>query len=66
MNPLQIGNVTLSYPLFLAPMAGVTDYAFRKLCREMGAAGAQRAKDFSVAAFYEHFVRIVEEFGGRS
>ena len=36
------------------------------LCREMGAAGAQRAKDFSVAAFYEHFVRIVDEFGGRS
>lgn len=38
MNPLKIGNVSLQYPLFLAPMAGVTDYAFRKLCREMGAA----------------------------
>ena len=41
-------------------------YEHPNLCREMGAAGAQRAKDFSVAAFYEHFVRIVEEFGGRS
>ena len=41
-------------------------YEHPNLCREMGAAGAQRARDFSVAAFYEHFVRIVEEFGGRS
>ena len=41
-------------------------YEHPSLCREMGAAGAQRAKDFSVAAFYEHFVRIVNEFGGRS
>ena len=41
-------------------------YEHPNLCREMGAAGAQRAKDFSVAAFYEHFVRIVDEFGGRS
>ena len=41
-------------------------YEHPNLCREMGAAGAQRAKDFSVAAFYEHFLRIVDEFGGRS
>lgn len=41
-------------------------YEHPNLCREMGAAGAQRARDFSVAAFYEHFVRIVDEFGGRS
>lgn len=37
MKPLTIGNHTLTRPLFLAPMAGVTDYAFRSLCREMGA-----------------------------
>ena len=41
-------------------------YEHPNLCREMGAAGAQRARDFSVTAFYEHFVRIVNEFGGRS
>ena len=41
-------------------------YEHPNLCREMGAAGAQRARDFSVTAFYEHFVRIVDEFGGRS
>lgn len=34
---LKIGNVTLSNPYILAPMAGVTDLPFRLLCREMGA-----------------------------
>lgn len=38
MKSLTIGKYTLARPLFLAPMAGVTDYAFRALCREMGAA----------------------------
>ncbi len=35
---IAIGNVTLEAPLALAPMAGVTDMAFRTLCREQGAA----------------------------
>lgn len=35
---MQIGNVTLEAPLMLAPMAGVTDAAFRLICREEGAA----------------------------
>jgi tRNA-dihydrouridine synthase B len=26
-----------AFPLFLAPMAGVTDFAFRELCKELGA-----------------------------
>jgi tRNA-dihydrouridine synthase B len=34
---MQIGNVTISSPLALAPMAGVTDLAFRAICREFGA-----------------------------
>lgn len=38
MSALTVGQYTLARPLFLAPMAGVTDYAFRALCREMGAA----------------------------
>ncbi|MBQ8076373.1 MAG: tRNA dihydrouridine synthase DusB [Oscillospiraceae bacterium] len=33
-----IGNVKVQGRFFLAPMAGVTDYAFRKICRELGAA----------------------------
>ena len=35
---MQIGSVTLAGRLALAPMAGVTDLAFRKFCREQGAA----------------------------
>ena len=33
----QIGSVHLSNRLILAPMAGVTDLAFRQVCREHGA-----------------------------
>lgn len=32
-----IGEITIETPLALAPMAGVTDAAFRTLCREQGA-----------------------------
>ena len=31
---MQIGNVTINGKLALAPMAGVTDLAFRHICRE--------------------------------
>lgn len=34
---MKIGALTLSHGLFLAPLAGVTDYAFRTVCRENGA-----------------------------
>ena len=34
---MQIGPYTLSNPIALAPMAGVTDRPFRQLCRELGA-----------------------------
>ncbi len=35
---MQIGSVHIDPPLVLAPMAGVTDIAFRHICRELGAA----------------------------
>ncbi|MBP3538248.1 MAG: tRNA dihydrouridine synthase DusB [Oscillospiraceae bacterium] len=35
---VKIGNVELGGRVVLAPMAGVTDFAFRKICREQGAA----------------------------
>lgn len=37
MLAVRIGSYLLSSPLILAPMAGVTDRAFRQLCRRMGA-----------------------------
>ena len=37
MKKLTIGNVELTNPYILAPMAGVTDLPFRLLCREQGA-----------------------------
>ena len=35
---MQFLGHTLTSPLFLAPMAGVTDYAFRMVCADLGAA----------------------------
>ncbi|MFT5372767.1 MAG: tRNA-dihydrouridine synthase B, partial [Lysobacterales bacterium] len=34
---MKIGPHTLDNPIALAPMAGVTDLPFRKLCRQLGA-----------------------------
>ena len=34
---MRLGNFELNKPLFLGPMAGVTDWAFRTVCAELGA-----------------------------
>ena len=34
---MYIGNIKVENPLFLAPMAGVTDWAYRTVCAELGA-----------------------------
>lgn len=34
---MKLGNIELNQPLFLAPMAGVTDWAFRTICARLGA-----------------------------
>ena len=36
-KPLTIGPLKLDVPVVLAPMAGITNTAFRRLCREYGA-----------------------------
>ena len=33
---MRIGDVVLENEVFLAPMAGVTDLAFRLICKEYG------------------------------
>ena len=37
VHPITVGGLTLSNNIFLAPLAGVTDLAFRILCKEQGA-----------------------------
>ena len=37
LKELKIGNVTLENNIILAPMAGITDKAFRRVCKEYGA-----------------------------
>jgi tRNA-dihydrouridine synthase B len=34
---MKLGNLEIQNPLFLGPMAGVTDWAFREICAELGA-----------------------------
>ena len=34
---MRIGHLEVNNPLFLGPMAGVTDWAFREICAELGA-----------------------------
>jgi nifR3 family TIM-barrel protein len=34
---MKIGNIELKNGIFLAPMAGITDYAFRSICVSLGA-----------------------------
>ena len=35
---MKIGNLQVNTPIALGPMAGVTDWAFRNICEELGAA----------------------------
>jgi nifR3 family TIM-barrel protein len=39
IEPFRIGGIMIESPLTLAPMAGQTNAAFRRLCRELGGCG---------------------------
>ena len=49
-KPLRIGPLVLDVPVVLAPMAGITNSAFRRLCREYGAGLVRPSSRFSVMA----------------
>ena len=37
LKPVKIGDFTAENNVFLAPLAGYTNYAFRRLCKGLGA-----------------------------
>ena len=37
LTPITVGNIQLYNNVFLAPLAGYTNYAFRRLCKGYGA-----------------------------
>jgi nifR3 family TIM-barrel protein len=49
---LQIGRHTIGSPVVLAPMAGITNRAFRRLCREYGDAGLGRSGATGATSLY--------------
>lgn len=53
LKKLKIGNVELENNLILAPMAGVTDLAFRKVCKEFGPGLVCTEMVSSKAIFYD-------------
>ncbi len=59
MKPLTIGSLKLTGNLIAAPMAGVTDQAFRILCREQGA-DLVMTEMISAKGIYYHNKNTVE------
>lgn len=53
LKKLKIGNVELENNLILAPMAGVTDLSFRKVCKEFGPGLVCTEMVSSKAIFYD-------------
>ena len=51
---MKIGNCEIAFPVMLAPMAGVSDLAFRLLCREQGAGLVCTEMVSAKAIFYKN------------
>ncbi|WPF83657.1 tRNA dihydrouridine synthase DusB [Sanguibacter sp. 4.1] len=69
LPPLRIGQHTVPSPVVLAPMAGVTNTAFRKLCREHGPGGlyvAEMVTSRAIVERNEQALRIVTFEDGES
>ena len=48
MKPFKIRNIEINPPLVLSPMAGVTDYSFRRLIKRRGGIGLTVSEFISV------------------
>ena len=57
---IKIGNTQLKNGLFLAPMAGFSDYAFRRICREHGAEYTVSEMVSAKALCYEQVGKKIE------
>lgn len=63
---MKIGNLLLDNPFFLAPLAGITDSPFRKVCKDQGA-GLVYSEMVSAKGLYyndkatERLLRVYEE-----
>lgn len=63
---MRIGSVTVENPLFLAPLAGITDAPFRRICKEQGAGLVYSEMVSGKGLYYndkatERLLRIYEE-----
>ena len=51
---MRLGELTLDDPVFIAPMAGVTDKAFREICFEKGGDAAVTEMISAKALYYKN------------
>ena len=54
LEPLKIGNTHIELPVVLAPMAGVTDLAYRLICKEMGCGMVVSEMISAKGLYYKH------------
>lgn len=54
MKPFKIRNIEINPPLILSPMAGVTDFTFRRLIKRRGGIGLSVSEFISVEGLTRH------------
>jgi len=54
MKPFKIRNIEIDPPMILSPMAGVTDYTFRRLIKRRGGVGLVVSEFISVEGLTRH------------
>ena len=66
LQPLQMGSLRVEWPVFLAPMAGYTDGAFRSLCMEQGcgAVVTEMVSSQGLIRNRTRTARVLERWGG--